>query len=147
MKDYIGLPHDLSPEIGQAVAKVKTLVKEHISQVIQKPPSWAVVDLETKVQEEIKKIAALCPPGTIGTFSLGMPTVRVHKYKEFVIAIKVVRKQSGQYSTLSGTRKCGTPSSQEEFSLVDEDFPTEEAAVEAALESRRNPIGRWARGL
>src|SRR5215510_11574541 len=94
MQNYIALPSDLSPEIREAVAKVTALVKEHMSQIIQKPLSWATVDSETQVQEEIRRITAPCPPWTIGTFDLGMPTVQVHQYREFLVAIKVVRKQS-----------------------------------------------------
>src|SRR5690348_1632011 len=122
MENYLGLPSDLSPEIREAVAKVKALVEKYRTQAIHKPFSWATVDSENQVGEEIRKITAACPPGTIGTFGVGIPTVEIHQYKGFVIAIKAVRKPNGHYSTLSGVRKSGTRTPHEAFPLADEEF-------------------------
>jgi hypothetical protein len=89
----------------------------------------------------MEKIVASYSPGTLGTASSGGPDpLETRQYKGFVIAIYAIQKLNGQYSTFSGIRKAGAPLPEEPFPLSEDEFPTHEAAVKAALEESKGKI-------
>jgi hypothetical protein len=136
----LSLPPGLSPEAREYFTRYKAVAEKFIAQFNQKPFSWARIEAQNRMQEEIKQIAASYPPGTVGTLVGGNPALQIHQYKGFDIAIHTVPRLNGQFSTLSGVRKSGAPLTEEGFPLSDAEFSTYEAAVEAALEECKKQI-------
>jgi hypothetical protein len=134
------LSPELSPEAREYFKRYKAVAEKFIAQSNQKPLSWARIEAQNRMQEEIKQIAAEYLPGTVGTLVGSNPMLQIHQYKGFDIAIYTFPRLNGQFSTLSGVRKSGAPMTEEGFPLADAEFPTYEAAVKAALEQCKKEI-------
>ena len=140
MDSEFSLPPDISPEAREYFQRYKDVADKFIARLNRKPISWETIETQQQMREEITKLAASFPPGTVGAFASGRDPLEIHEYNGFVIAIYSIPRTSGQYSTMTGIRKADTPIPQGPFPLSEQEFPTHEAAAKAALDESMKQI-------